>query len=193
MATPLDLGLFEHFRVIFPLMLIFVLIYAIMQVSKVFGDNKSLHALIAFCIAALFLFIPGLTDVLGYMIPWFVIVFVVIFIFMLALKFMGASDKAITDYMSVWSTPHWFFMAFAIIIVMGSIAAVYGDALLPYTTNSSDGDILVGAENFSSSTSTGDFNSNVGRVIFHPKVIGLVFIFAVASFTIRFMAGGPSK
>ena len=39
---------------------------------------------------------------------------------------------------------------------------------------------------------TGDFQTNLGATIFHPKVLGMVVILLIASFAIRMLAGKPN-
>jgi len=199
MATFLDVGLFGYFGVIFPVLLVFLLVFAVMAKTKFFGDNKGVYALIAFSIAMIMLFSPGVVSVINVMAPWFVLIFIFSILMLLALMVLGVNPDAITKYMSGdWEVVHWFILAFAIIIAIGALASVYGSSLLPYTNESGEPiegedlpDSHMSAETATTgkTTSTGDFNQNVGRVLFHPKVIGLVFVMLVASFTIRMMAG----
>jgi hypothetical protein len=186
MATFLDVGLYQHFYVIFPVLLVFVTTFALLQKSKMFGDNKGLHSLIAICIALLMLFSPGVIAVISIMAPWFVLLFIFVLLIILGFKFLGVEDKSILDVVNSWGTIHWFLLFFAIIIFIGAIASVYGSSMLPY---SAGGNAVTVDGN--TTTSTGDFNANVGRTIFHPKVIGLVFILSVATFTIKLIAQGP--
>lgn len=198
MATLLDVGLFGYFGVIFPVLLVFLLVFAVLTKTKFFGDNKGVYALIAFAISMMMLFTPGVLSVINVMAPWFVFIFIFCIMILLALMVMGVSPDAIQNYMSGdWETVHWFILAFAIIIAIGSLATVYGGSLLPYTDaegNPVDGDLAdseVSADDGGTTgktTSTGDFNKNVGRVLFHPKVVGMVLILLIGSFTIRMMA-----
>ena len=64
MATFLDIGLAQHFSVIFPVLFVFVIVFALLEKSKILGDNKGLHSLIALCLAIMLLFVPGLAKVL---------------------------------------------------------------------------------------------------------------------------------
>ncbi|MBU0461929.1 MAG: hypothetical protein KJ574_05065 [Nanoarchaeota archaeon] len=197
MATFLDVGLFSYFSVIFPVLLVFLLVFAVLTKTKFFGDNKGVYALIAFALAMMMLFTPGIIKVISVMAPWFVFIFIFFTLGILTLMILGTSSDSITKYMSEWDTVHWFILAFAIIIAIGSLASVYGGSLLPYTSETAAGETVehVSGENASAetattgrTTSTGDFNQNVGRVLFHPKVIGMIFVLLVASFTIRMMA-----
>ncbi|MBI5398496.1 hypothetical protein HZB03_03455 [Candidatus Woesearchaeota archaeon] len=186
MATFLEVGLLQHFSVIFPVLLVFVTVFALLQQSKMFGENKGIHSLIAISIALLMLFSPGVVQVIGIMAPWFVLIFIFILLILLGFKFLGVSDKSIAETMSSWGTIHWFLLVIGIIIFIGAISSVYGASLLPFSGAATTTIATAGGN---TTTSTGDFNANVGRTIFHPKVIGTVFILVVGSFTIKLLCG----
>ena len=196
MATFLEVGLFSYFSVIFPVLLVFLLVFAVLTKTEFFGKNKGVYALIAFAIAMIMLFSPGVVNVINVMAPWFVFIFMFFVFILLALLLMGVKSESITDYMSGdWTVVHWFILSFAIIIAIGSLATVYGGSLLPYTDESGEpigeeSDSGMSAEDSTTgrTTSTGDFNKNVGRVIFHPKVLGMVFVMLIGSFAINLLA-----
>ena len=143
MATFLDIGLVNHFSSVFVLLFIFVLIFVTLQKSKLLGDNKGLHGILAICVAVMTLFVPGVVKVVGVMTPWFVLLFVLFALFLVVLNFMGVSEGAIVGYMSKdWQVVHWFLLVIALVVFIGAIGTVYGGSLLPYsgaeTTNTSE-------------------------------------------------------
>jgi hypothetical protein len=186
MATFLDIGLAQHFSVIFPMLLVFVIIFALLEKSKMLGDNKGLHSLIAFSIAMMMLFVPGVTQVISIMAPWFVLIFLLVIFFVMIMLAIGMKWETFAGYMSGWETPHWFLLVIALIIFIGALGSVYGSSMLPYsganTANATEGGVT------GTTTDTGDFNANVGRVIFHPKTIGLVFLLMVGALTIKLLS-----
>lgn len=191
MVTFLDIGLLEHFAVIFPFLLIFLIVFGILQKTALFGDNKGIHALIALSIAVISLFTPGAIEVIVVMAPWFVILFIFILLFLMSLKITGVSDKSITDYMSKeFDTAHWVILSAALAIIVFGVSFVYGSSFLPFSEDS-HGDLDVRDGNFT--TDTGNFNQNVGRVIFHPKTVGAIIVLLLGSFTIRMLAGATKK
>ena len=191
MATFLDVGLTQHFAVIFTVLLVFVLIFALLEKSKILGENKGLHSLIALCLALMMLFIPGVIQVVALMAPWFVMIFLFIIFFMFLLLAFGIKWERIMEYaMSDWETPHWFLLIIGLVIFIGALGAVYGGAMLPFSAEEGAAEQVSVAEGEEGlTTDTGDFNRNVGRVIFHPKTIGIVFLLMVGSFAIRLLAG----
>jgi len=187
MATFLDIGLAQHFSVIFPMLLVFVIIFALLEKSKMLGDNKGLHSLIAFSIAMMMLFVPGVTQVISIMAPWFVLIFLLVIFFVMIMLSIGMKWEVFAKYMSGWETPHWFLLIIALIIFIGALGSVYGSSMLPYSGANAQVNTSAGGTT-GMTTDTGDFNSNVGRVIFHPKTIGLVFLLLVGSLTIRLLS-----
>ncbi len=185
MATFLDIGLAQHFNVIFPVLLVFVIVFALLEKSKILGDNKGLHSLIALCIAIMMLFVPGVVQVIGIMAPWFVLLFILILFFFLLLLSLGTPMEKIVKVAAVWQTPHWFFLIIGLIIFIGALGSVYGGAMLPYSAEPGEANVTAEVD---TTTDTGDFNQNVGRVIFHPKTLGFFFLMMIGALTVRLLA-----
>jgi hypothetical protein len=190
MATFLDIGLVQHFGVVFPVLLVFVIVFAILEKSKMLGENKGLHALVALSVAMMMLFVPGVVQVVAIMAPWFVLLFLFVFFSLFLLMAFGVKWERIVEYATKdWETPHWFLLIIGIVIFIGAIASVYGGALLPYSGETGT-TMNASTDSTGTTTDTGNFNENVGRVIFHPKTIGMVFLLMVGSLTIRLLAAG---
>lgn len=190
MATFLDIGLLEHFSVIFPILLVFVILFAILEKSGIFGENKGLHALISLSVALMMLFVPGVVQVITIMAPWFVLIFLLIIFFLFLLLAFGTKVDAIVEQASHWGTPHWFLLVLGLVIFLGALGSVYGGSMLPYSSEAAGKQVNVTeiGDVEGMSTDTGVFNENVGRVIFHPKTIGMVFLLAVGALTIKLLA-----
>lgn len=191
MATFLDIGLAQHFSVVFTVLLVFVIIFAVLEKSKIFGEKKGIHSLIALCIAMMMLFVPGIIQVVAIMAPWFVLIFLlIIFFYMLLLAFGVSWDKIMGYTMKDWDTPHWFLLIIGLVIFVGALGVVYGGSMLPFSEDEQAGQGFTTAADSGEelTTDTGNFNQNVGRVIFHPKTIGVVFILMVGSLAIRLLA-----
>ena len=72
MATIFDLALLEEFSAVFTIILVYVIIYGVLEVGG-FLKNKGLNAIIALAIALLVALSSTFTTVLTQMTPWFVI------------------------------------------------------------------------------------------------------------------------
>ena len=183
MATFLELGLLNYFAVIFPALLVFVIVFAIFEKFKLIGESKTVHAIIAIALAFIVMLSPAILTIINFISPWFVLLFIFVILLLMVYKIMGASDEAITDFIQTDNAVKWFIFAIGIIIIIAGISHVYGQQLLPVTTE--DGEPIETAAEVS--TEIGEFKGNVAAIFFHPKVIGLIFIMLVAVFTISLL------
>lgn len=89
--TFLQHWLFAKF--ILPFFLMFFLVFAILQKTKVLGENKTqLDALVAFVIGLIFVGVAYPRDVVGNMIVFFTIALVIIFVGMVLWGFLGGGE-----------------------------------------------------------------------------------------------------
>jgi len=181
MAAVLDIGLLEYFAIIFPAILIFLLVFALLQKIKILGDNKVINSLVALALAFIVLLSQNILSIVNFAAPWFVIVFVFLILLLTVFKLMGASDENIASVVRTDKVVQWTFIAIGLIIIMAAFSNVYGQKLLPYTLEENATTSVEGEE---VGTATGSFQTNVLGVFFHPKVLGLIFILLVAVFTI---------
>ena len=107
MATVLDLGLLQKFEIIFPFLLVFVIVYAILSSTKFLGENKGIHSLIALAMAIMILFSATTREIINVMSPWFVVLFIFILFVLLAFKLFGTTDE---DIMGVLKNPKYSFI-----------------------------------------------------------------------------------
>ncbi|PIN86589.1 hypothetical protein COV19_03660 [Candidatus Woesearchaeota archaeon CG10_big_fil_rev_8_21_14_0_10_44_13] len=164
-----------------------VVVYAVMQWTKMFGESKGLHMLIGLILGFFVIMIPDITELISIMIPWFVLLFIFILLMIMAYKIFGASDD---DVLSALKSSDkmiiYVIVIVGIIIVIASFSSVYGQKFLSGSGKTGDG-----TATGTGSTTTSDFSKNIGATFFHPKVIGLIFIFLVAAFTIALLATVP--
>ena len=191
MATFLDIGLLQHFSIIFPFIFVFAVVFAVLEFIKPFGEksDRGINSLIALCIAGMLLFSPQMIELINFMAPWFVLLIVFILFVLMMFRFMGTPEKSIVKVMSKWDTLHWFILIFAIVILIAGAGKVYGPGLASLTANGTPVEEIEGVE----PTEPQTFGDNVWAILFHPKVLGLIFILLIASFTIRLMAGAVDK
>ena len=190
MATFLDIGLLQHFQVIFPFIFVFATVFALLEFVKPFGKetDRGIHSLIAVCVAGMLLFSPQMIDMINFMAPWFVLLILFILFLLMIFRFAGTPEKDVIAVMSKWDTIHWFILIFGIIIVIAAAGKVYGPGLLSLSANGTPAQEIANVTPKTPET----FGENVWAVIFHPKIVGLLFILLIASFTVRLMAG-PEK
>ncbi len=179
MATLFDLSALNQFSAIFTFLLVWVVVYAVMQLTNVLKGNKGMDSIVAFVVAIFFALSPNLSQVLKLMTPWFVIA-IIFFMFLWMLgRFIGLTDDNILDTMGKRSGAFWWIFSIGIIIIVYALSTVFGQGLLEAT----EGDNATGNQ----------FQENVTKTLFNPKVIGMAILLIIASLTIRFMTSVPAK
>lgn len=179
MATFLDASLLTLLAPVFALIFVFLIVYVVLQGSKMLGDNKGIHALLALTVAFFVALSPKITNVIIFMSPWFVIMIVfLVFLFVIG-KFAGFTEDNIITTFGGRQGAFWWIVFFAGLILTFAFSNVFGQQLL----EGSDGQTTqVNATRGGSA-----FTSNLSQTIFHPKVLGLLLILLIASFTVRLM------
>ncbi|MBI2663105.1 hypothetical protein HYX15_01080 [Candidatus Woesearchaeota archaeon] len=174
MATVLDTSLVVYFKPIFTFLFVFGVLYAILARVPLFGKSSNINTVVAFSMAMLFMLTPGVKDVLNVATPWFVFMF--IFIIMLVLVFMmvGVDEKLVV---SVFSE-NWVVWTIAIIAIVGifgfAMSQVYGPVIQG----------LYGSEE----TAREGITFDIGRILFHPRMLGTLFILVIASQAVRLIS-----
>ena len=97
-------------RIIYPFVLAFVMIFAILQKSRIFGDDKKqIDSLIALSIALIFVAFSWATDIVINIMPFLVITLVSLLVFMLIYGFVASDNE------KGLSVPNWMKIGGAII------------------------------------------------------------------------------
>ncbi|MBT4417288.1 hypothetical protein HOC80_04265, partial [archaeon] len=76
MASMLDIGILEYFIPMFVFFFVLVIVWALLEKTGFFGENKAINWIIALCIALLFIVVPELIDIVSTITPFFVIMFI---------------------------------------------------------------------------------------------------------------------
>ncbi|MBI2129119.1 hypothetical protein HYU07_02675 [Candidatus Woesearchaeota archaeon] len=179
-------NLLENFSSIFSFIFIWVIVYAIAEYTKLFGENKSIHAIMALAIAVITLMLSGVIQVINLLIPWFTLMFIFAALVIMAFKFFGVTDEnLLSTIIGKDKVVLWWIITIAVIIILGAIGRVYftsGGLLEPRTNES----MIIGAN----ATSVGTLGQGAfWATLFHPKILGLILILLIASFTIRLLSG----
>ncbi len=173
MATLLDLGLLNYFRPFFTFLLVWIIFYAVLQKIKIFGPSSGINALISFSAAMLFMFTPGVSDMVNIITPWFIVLMV--FILLLAGIFMmvGVKESVVADLFSQdWFV--WLIVIVAILFIFGfAFTKVFGSSIQKVYAGEGE---------------ASDAVFDVGRVLFHPRILGMLFLLLVVSQAIRLLS-----
>lgn len=105
---------------ILPFLLVFVLVFAILQKSKIFGDGKSqIDALISLVVGLILIGFPVPRDYIVAMIPWLAVALVVLLVVFLIYGFVASDNKdgmKIPDW--VKKSSMWVAIIFVVILVI---------------------------------------------------------------------------
>lgn len=83
-------------RIVYPFLLVFTLIFAILQKSKILGDDKrQVDALIALSIALIVVAFSWSTDIIINLMPFLAVSLVILLVFMLLYGFVASGDDGL--------------------------------------------------------------------------------------------------
>ena len=162
MATFLDVTGLEHFTSIFVFLFVWLVVYSILIMTKVLGDNKFVHILIGLLFAIFVLISPLATSIIADFAPFLALVFLFIVLISAASKMLGAELEAFTAFRGI------FLIIIILIIVVTAGVKVREQADVPSEVQT-------------------DFSKTI-NLMFHPTFLGMVLIFAIAVFTIALLA-----
>ncbi len=178
MANVLDLGLLKGFSDLFGWLLIFVVVYGILQVIDMF-KNRGIHALIALTITVIVATTTGTLNVVNDMSPWFVTIgFFIVFLLVLS-NFMGIPTAEVINKFGGNGVVWWIFVPLALGLI---ISLVSGGQFARGDTTRIDPE-------------TGEVIKVPGKTVINiitdPKVLGLILILSISAITITLMSGLP--
>ena len=167
MATVLDLGILSYLTPVFVFLFIFVIFFALFKKFSIFGADNNLHALISFILALLFVLVADLRNLLTLIVPFFVLFFIVLAIVFVGVMLLGMKQEDITGYIK--HTPS---ITVAVVIIVLVIFVIGTGTIFPeivgYPSASQEG---IGAE--------------IRRILFNPKVLGVIFLLAMSYFLVK--------
>ena len=186
MATAIDFGLLQNFDFIFPFLFVWSVVYATLQKTKVIGGAMGIDAIVAFAISFMILLSRTLIEILNFMIPWFTIAIIFFMLLMLMFMVFGASEKDIFGYIKTDKGVGWALIGIALIIVIAAFGNVLGQ---DFTQQSFDENAPQEVATGSGGTATQNFEGNVTAIFSHPKVLGMLILFAIAIFAVGLLSG----
>lgn len=162
MATFLDVTGLQHFTSVFVFLFVWIVVYAVLILTKVIGENKFVHALVGLLFAIFVLLSPIATDVVAGVAPFIAVVVLFIVLISISSKMLGADIEAFPAMKSV------FLVFIILIIIIGAGVKVREQVNVPSETQT-------------------DLSKTI-NLIFHPTFLGTILIFAIAVFTIALLA-----
>lgn len=204
MATFLDLSVLENFRVIFTFILVYALVYGVLEVGKPLGKaSKGLHSVISLAISVMAVTFEPVVRMVNFSVPWFFIIMLIGFFIIFIVKLFGGSELDLQGFVSKDSrVTTWVIVLFIVVILFG-LGQAFGSQTLEsgqWETAPSGGDgSISGTDQFINSTGLGNtgttgsnvatdnFDTNVLNTLVNPKVLGMILIMLVGVFAIFFI------
>lgn len=199
MATVLDISLIGEFTSLFVVVLVFALIFAVLEFSKFLGEeNRNLRAIIAFSLAIVTLFSPNMIRFILNIGPLFVMAFIMIVFVIMMLKLLGAEDKDFTAALKARNNVlvYWI-LGICLVLIIIAIGQTFGEDTLRMTdgnsgTSSSElGDVVVEQTGTEGNSEGADFDENVSDALFNPKVLGTMLLLIIGFFTVLLLGVTP--
>ncbi|MBI4448280.1 hypothetical protein HY643_04830 [Candidatus Woesearchaeota archaeon] len=175
MASILDIGILDYFMPVFVFLFIFGILFAILEKTNLFTRNKGINSLVAFTLSLIFVLTPDLMNLVSVMTPWFVILIVFTLFIILIFMFVGIKEEAVSAAFASRSVV-WFLVVVCFIILIYAMTEVYGSRIHGITAGEEAGE--------------GSAVNDVGRVIFHPRILGVGFLLVIAAQAVRLISQG---
>ena len=162
MATFLDVSGLQYFSNIFVFLFVWIVIYATLLWTKIAGNNKIVIILLGLLLGIFVLISPLATSVVASTAPFLAVIFVLILLMNIASKMLGADVESFPALKGV-------LLVFIVIVVIIGVGIKIRDQANTQSGNTQD-------------------LSKTVNLIFHPKFLGIVLLFAIAIFTIALLA-----
>lgn len=123
--------------ILIPFLLVFVLVFAVLQKTKVLGDKKNqIDALVALALALILIVTPKANEFIINITPWLAVGLVVILIYLLLFGFVGSDlEKGIK--LEKWMKPTFAGLAAVFVVVLVLIYSGTWDKIFSGTSSTS--------------------------------------------------------
>jgi hypothetical protein len=189
MVEFLDTSILGYFSIIFTFLLVFVILYGLLSLTRPFGEGKNgLYAIVAFAFAILSISSRSILNLITFVTPWFfMLIFISFFVLFVLMIFGLKADQVKAGLSSELRT--WVIILTVVILIFG-IGATFGQQTLEEGRsntgeNTGQTDPVVSPDpgpDRDTSTATDDFTTNVMNALFNPQVLGLIVVMLVGAF-----------
>lgn len=126
MAQTADLSGIEYFLPILSFLVVFIIIFAVLNKTKIIGENKWWQLFVSFVFATIFISAAGARDYVLNIIPWFAILIVSFVLILAVVAFIGKPIENMSKGLGI---------AFIIILILAFLVSaifVFSDYIGPY-------------------------------------------------------------
>lgn len=214
MATVLDFSILSSLSIIFIFIATFIASWGVtlaIDPFKLKDQGKKIYAILAFALSFIVILYKPVLSIIAFSIPWFAIVLMIGF-FMIFFIQMFSTDldlKYLVKHPSVWG----FLIFFVVVIFLFALSNSIGQELLEQQVGPTDADLIQGnfgatdefipveeydngggpgAVNSASVSAqpgnTGTVGNNIVLTLFHPKILGMLFMMLLGTITMLMIA-----
>ena len=193
MATFLDISVIGHFTSIFTFLLVFVIVFGLLQMFKMFGEGHTgIHAIIALAIGFIVIFQGGVVNVIQTFIPWFTLLIIVVFLLIFASRMFGLTEGDVKA--GFYNNPSFmtWILIFSALILLFSLGTGFGQSTLEQgqgqnLTTPQAAVSATGGNATAGSTATLSFNQNLSNTLYNPKILGMLLVFIIVILAMLFL------
>ena len=181
MVTVLDTTVLKAFDVVYAFILVWALLFAALQKTKIVGPSVGINAIIASAASFMIVLSRNVVEMINFAIPWFTVVIIFVVLLLLIFQIFGIKEVDLVSAAKDQGV-RWTFIGIAIVIFVAAFSNVFGQSILEAGAQAR------GEINVTSGTSS--FQQNVFVTLFNPKVLGMIVLFAIAVMAIALLSEG---
>ncbi|MEK6843957.1 MAG: hypothetical protein AABX83_00875 [Nanoarchaeota archaeon] len=132
----IDISWISYFAPILAFLVVFVILFALLNRTKLIGENAWVQLFVSFLVATIFVSGAGVRDYVLTITPWFAMLVVSLFFVLFIIGFVGKP----AEFMQKGIGASFIFVLIVIFLVSGFI--VFSDVLGPYLPGNPAGDII---------------------------------------------------
>ena len=166
MVTFLETGLLKYFTPIFVFLFVLVVLYALLQKTKILGGKPNLDGLAAIAVSVLVLFSTESIQIINLFTPWVVVIFVFLILLFLVMMSFGTKEEQVWPLIGGQKP----IVIILILLLIIAVSQVFSSVFNPQ--QGTDG-------------SNAAWTTNIVKSIFHPRVLGAIFILIVAAISVQ--------
>ena len=187
MATVLDVSLLGFLLPVFVFIFLLVVMFAILEKTKLFGEKaKTLNLMAAVCVAAISIFIGDMTKLISATIPWIIFIAIVMMFIYAIFKFYDSGE----EFWSIILGEEVVFILVLLIVFIG-ITQVFESTVSPYAIHEDstvqktvDGETVI-------VTASGEETNpakEAMKTIVHPRILGALFMLIITAISVKFLS-----
>jgi len=126
-----DVSGIVYFGPIFAFLLVWVVLFAVLNKTKLLGDGKFVQIFVSFLIATIFIALGGVKEYVLTIAPWFAVLLISLFFILAMLGLAGKVSAGLTKGLGVT------FLILLVLVFLISGIVVFSNVLAPYLPGSS--------------------------------------------------------